>query len=58
MEEQDVEVVQIVMQKVIRERIVYAVNPLAMPQSTKFAENLIHNEMFCPLNSSYKFKSR
>ena len=44
MEEQHVEVVQIVMKKVISERIVHAVNPLAIPQSTKFAKNLVHNE--------------
>ena len=44
MEEQDVEVVQIVMKKVISERIVHAVNPLTVPQSTKFDKNLVHNE--------------
>lgn len=46
MEEQDVEMVQIVMKKVISERIVHAVNPLAIPQSTKFAKNLVHKIRF------------
>ena len=46
MEEQDVEMVQIVMKKIISERIVHAVNPLAVPQSTKFAKNLVHKIRF------------
>ena len=45
MEEQHVEMVQIVMQKVIGERIAYAVDALAMFARMDCAENFVHDEM-------------
>ena len=37
---------QVVMQKVIGERVAYAVDALAAFEDAEFVENVIHNEIF------------
>ena len=38
--------VQVVMQKVIGERVAYAVDALTALEGAEFAENFVHNEIF------------
>ena len=43
-EEQDVQMMQVVMEKVIGERVAYAVDPLAAFECVEFAEDFVHKE--------------
>ena len=56
--EQNVQMVQIVMQKVIGERVAYAVDALAAFEGAELAENAIHNEIFYHMGVYMQTKNR
>ena len=52
-EEQDVQMMQIVMQKIIRERIAHAVDALLAFQGAELVEKIFHNEIFYHIAMQY-----